>query len=46
LRERRPATVEEQQKLVKYTGWGALPEIFDYYQSTAALRQAGALRAL
>ena len=36
--EARPATLEEQRKLVKYTGWGALSEVFDYYQSSAAMR--------
>jgi N12 class adenine-specific DNA methylase len=43
--EGRPATLDEQKKLVKYTGWGALPEVFEHYQTTAALRQAaGELR--
>ena len=30
-KENRMATPEEQQKLVKYVGWGGMPQVFDYY---------------
>jgi N12 class adenine-specific DNA methylase len=40
--EGRPATADEQKKLVRYTGWGALSEVFAHYQSTAAMRQVRA----
>src|SRR5580692_11259511 len=29
--ENRPATHEEQEVLVQYSGWGAVPQIFQYY---------------
>lgn len=33
--EARPATLDEQRKLVKYTGWGALANVFEHYQASA-----------
>jgi N12 class adenine-specific DNA methylase/broad specificity phosphatase PhoE len=36
----REATPEEQAKLVKYVGWGQVPQIFDYYRREfAGLRE-------
>ena len=40
--EARPATVEEQRTLVKYTGWGALSEVFEHYQTSATMRSVRA----
>ncbi len=40
--EARPATLDEQRKLVKYTGWGALSNMFEYYQASPWERAAHA----
>ncbi len=29
--EERPATAEEKATLIKYVGWGAMPQVFDDY---------------
>ncbi|MBI3867438.1 MAG: DEAD/DEAH box helicase family protein [Verrucomicrobia bacterium] len=41
--ESRPATDEEKAKLVKYVGWGALPQVFDEF-NVLWLEQREALR--
>jgi N12 class adenine-specific DNA methylase/adenine-specific DNA methylase len=41
--ESRPATEEEKAKLVKYVGWGALPQVFDEF-NVLWLEQREALR--
>jgi len=41
--EPRPATGEEKAKLVKYVGWGALPQVFDEF-NVLWLEQREALR--
>ncbi|NOS68610.1 MAG: DEAD/DEAH box helicase family protein, partial [Verrucomicrobia bacterium] len=41
--EARPATEEEKAKLVKYVGWGALPQVFDEF-NVLWLEQREALR--
>jgi N12 class adenine-specific DNA methylase len=42
--EERPATAEEKAVLVKYVGWGAMPQVFDYYNREWAKERA-ALKA-
>ncbi len=41
--ESRPATEEEKAKLVKYVGWGAMPQVFDEF-NVLWLEQREALR--
>jgi N12 class adenine-specific DNA methylase len=43
--ESRPATAEEKAKLVKYVGWGAMPQVFDEF-NVLWLEQRQALREL
>ncbi|MFO1511301.1 MAG: DEAD/DEAH box helicase family protein [Verrucomicrobiota bacterium] len=42
--DERPATVEEKAVLVKYVGWGAMPQVFDDYNREWAKERA-ALKA-
>jgi N12 class adenine-specific DNA methylase len=43
--ESRPATAEEKAKLVRYVGWGAMPQVFDEF-NVLWLEQRQALREL
>ena len=43
--ESRPATSEEKRQLVRYTGWGGLPQVFDPY-NTDWLVEGGRLEKL
>ena len=44
--ERREATPEEQQTLVRYVGWGGLPQVFATHEDSAWQAERGRLREL
>ena len=39
--ENRAATPEEQAQLVRYVGWGGLPQVFDRYTSDQNMKAIG-----